>query len=207
MSGLDLSGLLIFAGALAVAAISPGPAIAALVVRVLSRGREGAVAFSAGLALGDVVWLSFAVLGLSLLAQTFHEVFLAIKYLGAAYLLFIAWKFWTAPARAPDLAAPVSRDRPTRLFVAGLTLAMGNPKTMVFYLALLPSILDLIKVDALAFAELTAVVAVVLAAVFGGYILLALRARKLITSARAARLVNRGSGAVMAGAAVAIATR
>jgi threonine/homoserine/homoserine lactone efflux protein len=207
MSGLDPSGLLIFAGALAVAAISPGPAIAALVARVLALGREGAVAFSAGLALGDVVWLSFAVLGLSVLAQTFHEVFLAIKYLGAAYLLFIAWKFWTAPAKAPDLAAPVSRERPIKLFVAGLALTMGNPKTMVFYLALLPSILDLLKVDALAFAELTAVVAVVLAAVFGGYILLALRARRLIASARTARLVNRGSGAVMAGAAVAIATR
>jgi threonine/homoserine/homoserine lactone efflux protein len=84
---------------------------------------------------------------------------------------------------------------------------MGNPKVMVFYLALVPSIVDLLKVDALAFAELAAIVCVVLAVVFTGYIVLALRARRLLTSPRAVRLVNRGSGAVMAGVAVAIATR
>ena len=63
MQGLTLSGLAIFAAALAVAAFAPGPGIAAIVARVLGRGRSGAVAFTTGLAMGDIVWLSATVLG------------------------------------------------------------------------------------------------------------------------------------------------
>jgi threonine/homoserine/homoserine lactone efflux protein len=73
---MDIAGLLVFATALFIAAASPGPGIAAIVARVLGRGTQGAVAFSAGLAIGDVVWLTFAIVGLAALAQSFHEVFL-----------------------------------------------------------------------------------------------------------------------------------
>jgi threonine/homoserine/homoserine lactone efflux protein len=102
---MDLAGLLVFATALFIAAASPGPGIAAIVARVLGRGPRGAVAFSIGIALGDVVWLTFAIVGLAALAQAFHGVFLAVKYAGVAYLLYIAYKLWTAPAEALDTRA------------------------------------------------------------------------------------------------------
>lgn len=207
MAGLSISGLLIFAAALGVAAFSPGPGIAAIVGRVLGRGRQGAIAFTSGMAIGDIVWLSCAVLGLAMLAQSFQDVFTIVKYAGAAYLLYLAWKMWTAPAKARELPAAAGREGNLRLFFAGLAVTLGNPKTMMFYLALLPNLIDLGHVDALAFVELAIVTLFVLALVFGFYIVLALRARNLITSPRAIRLVNRGSGVIMAGAAVAIATR
>ena len=97
---MDLAALLVFAGALVVAAASPGPTIAALVARVIGRGLDGAAAFTAGLMLGDLVWLAVAILGLAVVAQTFHEVFLVIKYAGAAYLLYLAYRMWTAPVAA-----------------------------------------------------------------------------------------------------------
>lgn len=97
---MDLTAIMLFAGALLVAAASPGPGIAALVARVLGRGLPGATAFTAGLIIGDLVWRAVAVLGLAALAQTFHGVFLVIKYGGAAYLAWLAWKMWTAPAVA-----------------------------------------------------------------------------------------------------------
>jgi len=207
MTGLSISGLALFAAALAVAAFSPGPGIAAIIARVLGRGRTGAFAFTAGMAIGDIVWLTLAVLGLAVVAQTFHEVFALIKYAGAAYLLFIAWKMWKAPAAAPDIAPLVERESQFRLFLAGLAVCMGNPKTMVFYLALLPSILDITKIDGLAFLELTTVTLTVVGCVFAFYVLVALRARRLITSSKAVRMVNRTSSVVMAGAAIAIASR
>ena len=207
MIGMTASGLAIFALALGVAAFSPGPGIAAIVGRVLGRGREGAIAFVAGMAVGDVVWLTLAVAGLAVLAETFHELFTLVKYGGAAYLLFMAVKMWTAPSL---LHAERGGGEPAgvlRLFLGGLAVTMGNPKTMVFYLALLPSLVDLARVDTLAYVELAAVTLGVLAIVFGFYILLALRARRLLANARAVRIVNRGAGLVRAGAAVAIATR
>jgi threonine/homoserine/homoserine lactone efflux protein len=207
MSGLSISGLAIFALALAVAAFAPGPGIAAIVGRVLGRGRDGAVAFVTGMAIGDVVWLSLAVAGLAVLTETFQEVFTVVKYAGAAYLLYLAVKMWTAPSAARSLEPVATRESRSKLFLAGLAVTMGNPKTMVFYLALLPNLVDLARVDMLAYAELAVVTLAVLALVFGFYIVLALRARALITSPRAVRLVNRGSGVIMAGAAVAIASR
>lgn len=204
---MSFESLVVFAVALFVAAASPGPGIAAIVARVLGRGTAGALAFTAGVAMGDVVWLTVAVTGLAALANAFHGVFTAAKYAGAAYLLFIAWKLWNAPTVAHELQAQMPVEPPLKLFLGGLSVTMGNPKVMVFYLALLPSIIDMQALDGLGYAELVAVTVLVLAAVFGGYVLLAARARRLFTSASAIRAVNRTSGLVMAGAAAAIAAR
>lgn len=204
---MDLTSLLVFTGALFVAAASPGPGIAAIVARVLGRGMNGAIAFTAGVALGDVVWLTVAVLGLAVVAQTFQAVFLVIKYAGAAYLLFLAWRLWTAPVATHDVAPDTSDVRRVRLFLAGLAVTMGNPKVMVFYLALLPNIIDLAAVTVWGWLELSLVVLGVLAVVFGAYVALAARTRRLFSSPRAMRMVNRGSGTVMASAAVAIAAK
>jgi threonine/homoserine/homoserine lactone efflux protein len=204
---MDFGSLVIFAGALLVAAASPGPGIAAIVARVLGRGTRGAFAFTAGVAVGDIVWLSLAVLGLAVVAQAFAGVFLLIKYLGAAYLLFLAWKLWTAPAAVQELAAQSPDAGHLQLFLGGLAVTMGNPKVMVFYLALLPSLIELTRVSWVGWIELTVVTLAVLAVVFGGYILLAARTRKLFRSPRAIRIVNRSTGAIMASAAAAIASR
>lgn len=203
---MDLTGLIVFAAALGIAAASPGPTITALVARVLFRGTSGAFAFMLGLQIGEIVWLTAAVLGLAFIAKTFGFAFLVLKYAGAAYLVYLAWRMWTAPPQAKDAPAPKA-EHPLRLVGAALSLTLGNPKIMVFYIALLPNLIDLQAVTPLGYAELVAVTLVVLTAVDGAYVLLAARARRLISSTRAMRLVNRGAGALLAGAAVAVATR
>jgi threonine/homoserine/homoserine lactone efflux protein len=204
---MELAGLLLFSSALFIAAASPGPGIAAIVARVLGRGPKGAIPFSIGIALGDVVWLTFAVLGLAALAQAFHGVFLAVKYAGAAYLLYIAYKLWTTPVEARDVSAEAKAESPAKLLLGGLALTLGNPKTIVFYLALLPTFLDLTKITMLGYAELVVATLTVLGVVFGIYIVLAVRARRLFTSPKALRILNKSTGAVMAGAAAAVAVR
>ncbi len=204
---MDLAGLLLFSSALFIAAASPGPGIAAIVGRVLGRGPKEAVAFSIGVALGDVVWLTCAILGLAALAQAFHEVFLVIKYAGAAYLLYIAYRIWTAPALPKNVQADRRAEHPAKLLLGGLALTLGNPKTIVFYLALLPTILDLTRITLLGYAELVAATLTVLGVVFGTYIVLAARARQLFTTPRAIRILNRSTGALLAGAAAAVAAR
>lgn len=203
---MTLTGLLVFTAALAVAAASPGPTVTALVARVLVRGTSGALAFMLGLSIAELVWLTAAVLGLAYIAKTFAIAFLVLKYAGAAYLAYLAWRMWTAPAE-PKQASEPEAEHAARLFFAGVSLTLGNPKIMVFYLALLPNLIDLQAVTALGFFELLAVTFVVLTLIDGAYVLLAARARRFLTNARAIKLVNRSSGALMAGAAVAIATR
>jgi threonine/homoserine/homoserine lactone efflux protein len=203
---MNAPSLTIFAGALLIAGFSPGPAVAALVAHVIGRGLPGAALLVAGLMFGDLVWLAAAILGLAVLAQAFHEVFLVIKYVGAAYLLYLAYRMWTTRAGGAD-DRTCSNDGGMRLFFAGLAITLGNPKVVAFYLALLPNLIDLRQVGLAGYAELAAICVVVLTLVFGTYGLAAAYARTLLRNARAARLLNRAGGAMMAGAAVTVASR
>ena len=203
---MDPITLAAFAIALALSTASPGPTIAALLARVIGRGTAGAGAFCAGLIVGDAVWLAAAILGLSLLAEAAQPVFAVLKWLGVAYLLWLAWQLWTAPAAAPGEVAPPSGEG-WRLAGTGLLITLGNPKTMLFYTALTPTLIDLRAVTAADFGTLLAVLVVVYGAVLGCYVVVAARARRLFRSARAVRRMNQACGAAMAGAATAIATR
>lgn len=204
---MTLSGLLIFAIAYVMATASPGPGVAAVVARVLARGTDGMPSFIAGFVVGDLIWFGIAATGLAVLAQTFAALFLAIKYAGAAYLLFLAWKLWTSPANAVELGKDAPPEGGSRLFAAGLALTLSNPKVIVFFLALLPTVVHLDTLSLVGFAEIAALSVVILSVVLASYATAAARARRLFTSSRAVQRLNRGTGVVMAGAAVAVATR
>ena len=204
---MDLAGLLVFTAAYLMATASPGPSVAAVVARTLARGAGGSAPFIAGFVAGDLVWLAVAASGLALLAEAFAALFTAVRYAGAAYLLFLAWKLWTAPAVPAADAPPVRAEKGWRLFLAGLAINLGNPKVIVFFLALLPTVVDLPALTLGGFAEIALLSAALLSGVLAAYTAAAARARRLLTSPRAVRAVNRGSGAAMVGAAVAVASR
>ena len=206
---MDIGGLLVFAAVFGVACASPGPTIVALVARVIGKGTGGTPFFCLGLLLGDLMWLACAVLGLAALAEVFHPIFLVIKYLGAAYLLYLGWKLWTLPS-TPPLNTELAKDpddQPIVGIASSLTLTLGNPKTMLFYIALLPTVVVLTNLSWLGFAELGGVVVVIYSLVLSSYVAFAARSRRLIGNKRAMRMVNRASGTIMAGAAIAVVTR
>lgn len=203
---MDLSGFLLFCGVYAMATFSPGPAVAAVVARVLGTGLRRTAPFIWGIVAGDLVWFALVALGLAALAQNFHTLFLIIKYAGAAYLLFLAYKLWTAPAEAPR-AAEQANGEGFKLFLGGLALTMGNAKVMVFFVSILPLVVDLASLGPVMAVELGLVMMTILSVAMWTYALAAARARRFITSPRAMKLVNRGTGAVMAGAALAVAAR
>jgi threonine/homoserine/homoserine lactone efflux protein len=153
---------------------------------------------------GNAVWLLAAILGLSALAAQFEDVFIAVKWLGIAYLLFVAWKLWTAGGMPEKASSPRSGSRG---LLAGALLTLGNPKAVVFFGAVLPHAFDLTSLSvADAFLILGLGLAVDLA-VQNIYLLTAARARAFIRSPRSMRLVNRSSAGLMAGSAALIATR
>lgn len=203
---MTLASLAIFAGTLLIAAGSPGPSIAALIARVLTRGPRDVLSFLTAMWVGEAVWLSCAVLGLAAIAEAFHQVFVVIKWVGVAYLLYLAWKMWTAPAGPVDGTLPEAGSA-TKLFFAGLAVTLGNPKIMMFYVALLPTIIDMSSVTMAGWAELVAVMLAVLVVVDLAWVLFAAKARQLLRSARAVKIANRSSAGLMAGAAAAIAAK
>ena len=203
---MTLTSLLVFVGALFVAAGTPGPSIAALVARVIAKGTRGVFPFLFGMWVGDAVWLTVAVAGLSAIADSFHQVFVAIKWLGVLYLLYLAFKMWTASPDTSQAELPEARSS-LKLFLAALSVALGNPKIMMFYIALLPSIIDIHAITTLGWVELVACQFLVLMTVNISWMLLAGKARGFLKSRRAVRIANRVSAGAMASAAAAIATR
>src|SRR5699024_2359850 len=155
-------------------------------------GYRNALPFAAALWLGEVLWLTLAVYGLAAIAETFYVAFTVIKYLGVAYLLYLAWHMWFAPCDIPADAVPRERS-PLKMFVAGVAVTLGNPKVMVFYMALLPTIVDLHTVGSWQWAELAVVAVAVLMATDLSWVGLASRARTLLRSRRAVRAANRTS--------------
>jgi threonine/homoserine/homoserine lactone efflux protein len=206
-SSMSLTDILIFASIYFVAVASPGPCIAAAVARGLAQGTQAAPAFIAGFVVGDLIWFAVAATGFAVVAQTYEIVFTLIKYAGCAYLLFMAWKIWTAPIFAADVLAANQKMRAFPSFLGSLSLTLGNPKVIVFYLSVMPLVVDLKSITPLVFIEMGLVIIVVFVPVLATTLLLADRARRVFTSAPALKRINRATAGVMAGAAVAIAAR
>jgi threonine/homoserine/homoserine lactone efflux protein len=202
---MEPKSLALFAAALLVNSGTPGPSIAALVARVVTRGARDVLPFLAAMWIGEGLWLAAAVFGLAVIAAQFHAIFVAIKYCGVAYLAYLAWRMWTG---ADEVGPGVSlRGRPVQMFLGGFAITLGNPKIMVFYLALVPSIIDLAQMGARDFQVLMMTMLAVLMCVDLVWVLLAARARAFFKSRRAMKMANRCGAAAMAGAAAAIAAR
>ncbi|MBZ8133657.1 LysE family translocator [Afifella sp. IM 167] len=205
---LDPLTLTLFAGAILVNAGTPGPSVTALVSRVLTRGWRDVLPFAAAMWIGEVLWLAAAVFGLATLAKSFFWAFALVKFAGAAYLVYLAFRMWNAPARAePEPGTPSPRGSALKMFFAGFAVTMGNPKIMVFYLALLPNLFDLEGLSLGGWGELSLTLLLVLAAIDLSYIALAGQARRFLQKPAARRIVNRISALFLGGAAAAIATR
>jgi threonine/homoserine/homoserine lactone efflux protein len=203
---MDPVTLVAFTVAYAIAVIVPGPGVTAVVARALGGGFWGAVPMVLGILAGDLLYLLFAIFGLATIAALYAPVFVVIRWAGAAYLLYIAWKFWTAKPGTEQVRA--RSDTGWRTFLSGLALTLGNPKTIIFYLALLPTVVPLERpMTVLGFTELVAIVVVVLLAIGCAYAGLAAMAREFFRSSKAIRRLNRVAGAMMASAAAFVVTQ
>ena len=198
---VSISALAVFAGVYFVAVATPGPGIAALVARVLGHGLKGVGPFIAGFAVGDLVWLSVAATGLAVVAHEFATLFVALKFAGAAYLAYVAWGLARTPAVVDSDTASVRVATGWRAFLGALTL--GNPKVIVFFLSIMPLVVDLDAVNGVSIAEMAATCVTVISATLGAYALAANRARRWFRSNRAMTAVRRATAGVMAGVAVA----
>jgi threonine/homoserine/homoserine lactone efflux protein len=204
---VTLTKLLIFASIYLAAVATPGPGIAAIVARGLAQGTKGAAPFIAGFVVGDLIWLTVAVTGLAVIAQTFETLFLVMKFAGCAYLIYTAWQIWNAPVVAKDVEAQSNMTAAWPSFLGSLMLTLGNPKVIVFFLSIMPLVLDMNAITPLIYVQLVGMAFFVLTPVMISWLLLADRARRIFTSEKALRRINKGTAGIMAGTAIAIAAK
>jgi len=186
--------------------VAPGPGVLALLGHTMSKGLRRSAGFIIGMVTGDLVFLMLVIGGLAMIASRFETTFLVIRILAAGYLVFLGLKAWRA---APlDLGATnVSVHSGFRGFVSGLLVTLSNPKVIIFYVGILPAFMDLTTLSPLDALMAVGIVLGVLVLVLVSYATVASRARTLLKSERALKLMNRGAGTVMIGAGITIATR
>ncbi|MBB3945774.1 threonine/homoserine/homoserine lactone efflux protein [Rhizobium skierniewicense] len=201
---MDFMTLVAFAAAFLVFAASPGPDNMTIVARTITHGAASGLAYGAGTVAGILIFLTLAAFGLSILAAEMGTLMTVLRSAGAAYLIWMGIRLWTAEPVVSDLHSVKTRGSLLSIFATGMALNLGNPKMPLFYVALLPNVVGAsLTVDHL--AVLASVILCVEAIVIGGHVALAVRARSLLRSPKIVRQVNRTAGGVMIGSGVAVA--
>jgi threonine/homoserine/homoserine lactone efflux protein len=196
---MSLEIWLAFAATSAVMLLIPGPTALLVVSYALGHGRRSALATAAGVVSGDFLAMTLSLAGVGALLATSAALFSALKWLGAAYLVWLGVKLWRAD--------PVLRSAPTvsqrRMFGHAFAVTALNPKSIVFFVAFLPQFID----PAASFLaqtlvlEATFLVLSALNALF--YAALATQARRAIRSEGVLRAVSRTGGSLLVGAGLA----
>lgn len=201
------SDLALYAFALAVLVMTPGPVVVATVARTLNSGWRGALPLAAGVALVDMLWPLLAIFGLAALVTLYGEAMQILHYAGAIILIWMGWRLifrrHADLAEAPDPA--LMRRDGWRTFTAGLLVNLGNPKSVFFFMGLLPSFFHIATLTAVDVAIIVALSAAL--PLLGNVIwsLAAHRARAMLGTPAMRRRVDRASGGALIGAGAWIA--
>ncbi|MEU6739312.1 LysE family translocator [Streptosporangium sandarakinum] len=196
----DLTTLALFVAATLALLLVPGPAVLYIVTRSVAQGRSAGMVSMLGVHLGSVVHVAAAALGVSALLAASATAFAVVRYLGAAYLVWLGVRKLMARSGGLDAVAPPAASR-SRLFWEGFVVNVLNPKTAIFFLAFLPQFTDPARGAVAPQIMLLGVIWILLGvASDGAYALLAsAMAGRLRGSARARRRLDTGSGVVYLG--------
>jgi homoserine/homoserine lactone efflux protein len=193
---------LLFCATETVLCLTPGPAVLTVVSLALARGARQGVLGAAGVLTANALYFAASATGIAAVLVASWEVFFAIKWLGAAYLVWMGVRMLRA---RPQPAAATAPRRARRALGTGFLTQGANPKALLFFTALLPQFVDPAAPVAAQVAVLAASSIAIELVVLCGYALLAGRTRRLADSPRFGLALQRGGGALLVGAGAGLA--
>jgi len=198
MSIIEIISLFVIMGALAAV---PSASVALVIARSATLGVANGIAVSAGIVLGDLVFILLAILGLSVVAESMGGLFMVIKYLGATYLLWLGFTLLISKSTTTITVDKITGKRNlVASFLAGFILTLGDIKAIIFYVSLFPVFINLSE---LYMADILIIISVMVISVGGVKILYAFSATKLASLAKRHKLDNaarKTAGGIMVGA-------
>jgi threonine/homoserine/homoserine lactone efflux protein len=200
---MAIGAWLAFLAASIVILIIPGPTVLLVVSYALTQGRRVALAMAAGVALGDFTAMTLSLAGLGALLLASATLFTALKWIGAAYLIYLGVRLWRArPALADVAAEPQTRG----IFGHAFIVTALNPKSIAFFVAFVPQFIDHTRplLPQFAIMEATFVFFATLNAL--AYAVAADKLRLRIRKPRTLTLLNRAGATSLIGLGVATAT-
>lgn len=191
---ITLTQLALYAGALFILFITPGPVWVAMIARSVSGGFKSAVPLAFGVALGDVLWPFLALFGVAYLVSIYADAMIVLRYFAAALLCIMGAALVRWPNKVLSTDLRLNSPGAWAGFLAGFAAVIANPKAMLFYMTLLPSFFDFTQItkwDMVAVCVASFIVPLL------GNLTLAMfvdRIRKFLASPEAVRRTNIGAG-------------
>lgn len=194
---ITYADLALYAGAVFVLFMTPGPVWLAMTARTLSGGIPAAWPLAAGVVIGDALWSLLALLGLAWLVAAHAGVMVALRWVAAGVFVGMGLLVIRNADRGIGDDARLARPGRWAGFAAGLAAILGNPKAILFYMGMLPGFFDLAGVGGV---DVGAIVAVSMVVPFVCNLIFALlveRARRLLATPNAMRRANLVAGALL----------
>ena len=198
---MSLEAAITFFIAIFIFGITPGPGVFAILARAMTEGPRKCYLLALGMTTSDLIYLIAACFGLATIAENYAEVFVVIRYLGAAYLIYLGYKMFKALPQVKEeveLGAKYETKKSKfASFSQGFLISASNPKVILFYISFLPTFIDLTILKA---QDIVLVSVLSALALMAGLTLIAFgasRMTKLINTPQAQKRLNQGSGSIM----------
>lgn len=184
---------------LALAAI-PSASVALVVTRSVTLGVRNGAAVAAGIVIGDLIFVSLAILGMSVLAQTMGAFFAFFKYLGGIYLVWLGIGLLRAKEQVPLRAVDSRGSTLLTSFLSGLFLTLGDVKAILFYASLFPTFVDMANLTVTGIAAIVFITILTVGGVKLAYAFAAHRIVSRLQTRRAQKYSRLTAGSLMVGA-------
>ena len=204
---MTLEGMLSYFLAILIFSITPGPGVFAILARALVKGSNACIMLALGMSISDILYLVAACYGLAAIATHWADVFTFIRVIGAIYLVYLGWKMWTAPLEMDNPENTSGQSDLASSFLQGFLISASNPKVILFYIAFLPTFIDL---STLKGGDILLASLLTLVGLMAGLMLIALLASKAkhwFRSEIAMKRLNRSAGSIMVSAGAYLASR
>lgn len=200
------SGLAFFI-AIIIFSVTPGPGVFALLARAMTQGAWSCFSLAFGMAVSDIIYLVLACFGLAVIAEHWGGFFTVVRIVGAIYLIYLGWRMWNDRSHLSQEQHVSTRRSEFMSFVQGFLISASNPKVILFYIAFLPTFMDLSALSAqdIAVASLLCLLGLMIGLMAIAFS--AAWARGYFRSERAMKGLNRVAGSIMMSAGVYIGTR
>jgi threonine/homoserine/homoserine lactone efflux protein len=193
---MNVNLLIPFLIGMIILAVTPGPGVFASMAKAIAEGFKTSLFFIGGLAVGDIIFMLLALCGLSAIAKVSGELFLGIRIVGGLYLIYLGIKIFGS-AKDHLMTESKHDDNRFQTFFGGLLVTTGNPKPILFYASILPTIININEVKVLDILFMVILLLLVTFSVVGTYSYIASLSNKIFLKKGWQKKINQAAGLVM----------
>ncbi len=204
---MTIQSLATFFLAIFIFSITPGPGVFALLASGMTKGAKQSISLAFGMTISDIIYLLLACYGLAAIATNYSTTFIIIQYMGAFYLFYLGYKMFTAPININLENKKVQKKDFLMGFLQGFLISASNPKVILFYIAFLPTFLDLNSLTQNDIIWITAVAFIGLMMGLMSIAIMANKAKIMLRSKKALSRLNKTAGSIMFGAGIFLLTK